>query len=257
MMLKALRLAGAGIALTLGFSVAALAASEGTPEPPELEWHHSGPFGTYDRAAAQRGMQVYKEVCSSCHSLRLVSFRNLTDLGYSADQVKSFAAEYEVTDGPDDAGDMFERPGIPADRFPSPFDNDKAARAANGGALPPDLSLIVKAREGHEDYIHAILAGYSEPPADVELREGMHYNKYFPGGGIGMPPPLFDDQVEYSDGTPATVDQMAKDVTVFLAWAAEPKMEARKQTGIGVIIFLIVLTGLLYAVKRKVWSDLH
>jgi ubiquinol-cytochrome c reductase cytochrome c1 subunit len=169
----------------------------------------------------------------------------------------ALAAEVEVTDGPNDQGEMFQRPGRPSDRFPSPFPNEQAARAANNGAAPPDLSLMVKARAGGADYIHALLTGYSDPPQGVTLMEGMHYNKYFPGHQIAMPPPLNPDQVTYADGTKATVEQMAHDVSAFLAWAAEPELEARKRLGLKVVLFLLILTGLLYVAKRKIWSDVH
>ena len=220
-------------------------------------WKHGGIFGTYDRSAAQRGLQVYREVCAGCHGLALVAYRTLTDLGFSEEEVKAIAAESQFLDGPDASGDMFERPGKPFDKFPSPFANEQAARASNGGAYPPDLSLITKAREDGDDYVYSLLTGFEEAPADMKIAEGMHYNAYFPGHQIAMPPPLTADAVEYSDGTPATVDQMAHDVTVFLTWAAEPKMEQRKTIGLKVILFLLVLAGLFYAVKRKVWSDLH
>jgi cytochrome c1 len=245
------------IALALSALAGTAQAAEGTAPLPSQHWSFSGLFGTYDRAAAQRGLQVYRNVCSACHGLRLVAFRTLEDLGYSEDQVKAIAAEYEVTDGPDDEGEMFTRAGIPADRFVSPFPNDNAARAANGGALPPDLSLMTKARAHGPDYLYALLTGYEEPPADVELMDGQYYNKFFPGNQLAMPPPLTEDAVEYADGTEASVDQMAHDVTVFLNWAAEPELEERKRMGIKVILFLIVLTAMLYAVKRKVWSDVH
>ena len=225
--------------------------------PKDVNWSHDGPFGTYDRASVQRGMQVYREVCASCHSLRQVAFRTLQDIGLNEDEVKAIASEYQIEDGPDDAGDMFERAGKPSDYFPSPFANEQAARASNGGAYPPDLSLIVKARPGHSDYIYSLLTGYSEPPSDVKMSDGMSYNAYFAGHQIAMAPPLSDDLVEYAQGTPATVDQMARDVTSFLAWAGDPHMEARRALGVKVIIFLVLLTLVLYAVKRKVWSDLH
>ncbi|HMA15752.1 MAG: cytochrome c1, partial [Bacteroidota bacterium] len=167
------------------------------------------------------------------------------------------AAEYTITDGPNDEGEMFERPGVASDYFPSPFPNDNAAAAANGGAVPPDLSLMAKARMDGPNYIHALLVGYVEPPADFELAEGTNYNAYFPGHQIAMAQPLYEDSVAYADGTPATVDQMATDVAHFLMWAAEPKLEARKQTGLKVLIFLVVFTGVLYAAKRKVWRDVH
>ncbi len=224
---------------------------------PAQSWSFGGIFGTFDRANSQRGFQVYKEVCTACHSLNQIRFRDLRALGFNEDEVKALAAEIEVTDGPNDEGQMFQRPGRPADRMKSPFPNEKAARAANNGAYPPDLSLIVKARKGGADYLYALLIGYGEAPAGVTIPEGMLYNKYFPGHQIAMPDPLNPDQVTYSDGTKATVDQMAKDVTTFLAWTAEPEMEQRKALGVKVILFLIVLTFLLYAVKRKVWAALH
>lgn len=224
---------------------------------PSLDWSFQGIFGTYDRANLQRGFQVYKEVCSACHSMDFVAFRNLEDLGYSPEEVKAIAAEFTVTDGPDDNGDMFTRPGKPADYFPSPFPNVQAAAAANGGAAPPDLSLVTKRHEAGANYPYAILTGYEEAPADFQVPSGKYYNHYFAGHAIGMAPPLFPDAVEYQDGTKATVQQMAYDVSNFLMWTAEPHMEARKQTGIKAILFLLVFTAILYAVKRKVWKDLH
>lgn len=235
----------------------ALAAGEALP-PPDTDFSFDGPFGTFDRASAQRGFQVYKEVCSNCHSMRLLSYRNLRELGLSDAEVRAIAATVQVQDGPNDDGEMFERPGRPSDRFRSPFTNEKAARAANNGAYPPDLSVITKAREHGADYIHALLTGYSDPPEGFELMEGMNYNKYFAGRQIAMAPPLAGEgQVEFHDGTTATVEQMSKDVTAFLAWAAEPEMEQRKQMGVRIVLFLTVLGGLAYAVKRKVWSDVH
>jgi len=243
-------------AALLSFSVQAQAA-EGKALP-EYSWSFDGVFGKFDRAALQRGYQVYREVCSGCHAMRLVAFRNLADLGYDADQIKAFAAEATVVDGPDEEGEMFERDGKPSDRFPSPFANDKAAAAANGGATPPDLSLMAKARAHGPSYVRALLSvGYEDAPADFEILEGQNYNIYFPGNRIAMAPPLDDDAVEYQDGTEASLDQMAADVAHFLMWTAEPKMEQRKQMGIKVVLFLLVLSGILYAVKRKVWADLH
>jgi ubiquinol-cytochrome c reductase cytochrome c1 subunit len=214
-------------------------------------------LGTFDRAAAQRGFQVYREVCSACHSVDYLAFRNLTALGFSADEVAAVAAEYTVTDGPDDTGEMFERPARPADPIPPPYPNPEAARAANGGALPPDLSLITKARAGGADYVYSLMVGYGEAPAGEAPREGLNYNNYFPGHWIAMPPPLSDGQVSYTDGTEATVPQMAEDVATFLTWAGEPTLEQRKQSGLKVMLFLIVLTGLTYATMRKVWADAH
>jgi ubiquinol-cytochrome c reductase cytochrome c1 subunit len=239
-----------------GLQAGAAQAAEGK-ELPARDWSFSGIFGQYDRGAMQRGFQVYREVCSGCHSLKMIAFRNLEALGYGEDEIKTIAADYSVVDGPDDEGEMFDRPGLPSDRIPSPFANAKAAAAANNGAVPPDLSLMTKARDGGADYLHALLTGYTDPPDGMELLDIQSYNLYFPGNVTAMAPPLFEDAVEYGDGTPATVEQMATDVTTFLAWAAEPEMEERKRMGIKVILFLLVLTGLLYAVKRKVWADLH
>ena len=224
---------------------------------PQEKWSFDGPFGTYDRASLQRGFQVYKQVCSACHGLQYLSYRNLVDIGLTELQVKALAAEVTVNDGPNDDGEMFERPGLPSDHFKSPFANEKAARAANGGALPPDLSLIIKARHDGANYVHALLTGYEKPPADIKVNPGQYYNKYFPGHQIGMPPPLNSEgQVTYIDGTKATVDQMSQDVTNFLTWAAEPKMEDRKAMGVKVMLFLIVFAGIMYAVKRKIWKGL-
>jgi ubiquinol-cytochrome c reductase cytochrome c1 subunit len=226
-------------------------------EPLKMAWPHEGIFGTFDRAAAQRGFQVYREVCSACHGLTYVAFRNLTELGFSEDQVRALAAEYTVPGGPDDTGEMVERSALPADPIPPPYPNEQAARAANGGALPPELSLITKARAGGSDHVYSVLVGYEEPPADVEPRESLYYNAYFPGHWIAMPPPLQDGQVTYADGTEATVPQMAADVTEFLTWAGEPTLEQRKQTGLKTMLFLIVFTGLCYATMRKVWAHAH
>jgi ubiquinol-cytochrome c reductase cytochrome c1 subunit len=247
----------AGVALALATALAPAAdAAEGVALP-EQHWSFDGVFGTFDRAQLQRGFQVYKEVCALCHSLSLVAIRDLTDLGYSAEEVKAFAATYTVTDGPNDEGEMFERPGLPSDRFPAPYANEEAARFAFGGAYPPDLSLIGKNRVGGPDYLVALLTGYHEPPADATPVEGKFYNAYFPSRWISMPPPLSEGGVTFADGTPATVEQQATDAAAFFLWAAEPKLEVRKQTGVKVMLFLVVLTGLLYAAKRKIWSALH
>jgi ubiquinol-cytochrome c reductase cytochrome c1 subunit len=232
-------------------------AAGNTPKPPAQSWSFSGMFGTFDRAAAQRGLQVYREVCAACHSLRLVHFRQLSGLGYKEAQIKALAAEVEVTDGPNDEGEMFDRKGTPADKFPSPFANAKAAAASNNGKAPPDLSLMVKARIGGADYLHGLLNGYEAAPAGFKVPEGGAYNKYFPGHVIAMAAPLSDDAIEYQDGTKATVAQMATDVSTFLAWAAEPELEERKSMGIKVLLFLLIFTGLLFAVKRKIWEDVH
>jgi ubiquinol-cytochrome c reductase cytochrome c1 subunit len=242
----------AGIAL----STPALASGDAA-HAPATDWSFKGWFGTFDRGALQRGFQVYTEVCAACHSLRLMSYRNLTDIGFKEDQVKKIAGDVDVIDGPNDDGEMFERPGRPGDKFKSPFPNANAARAGNNGALPPDLSLMVKARLGGADYMHALMTGYRDAPKGFEVGEGMSYNAYFSGNQIAMPSPLSVDVVEYADGTKATVDQMSRDVTTFLAWAAEPEMEERKRLGVKVILFLLVLTGMLYALKRKIWADIH
>lgn len=241
--------------LTLGLMSGAQA-SEGVALPKQ-DWSFYGIFGTYDRAAAQRGYQVYKEVCAACHAMHLVSFRNLQDLGFSEDEVKAIAASYKVTDGPNDAGEMFERAARPSDKFVSPFPNENAARASNNGAYPPDLSLIAKARVGGPDYLYALLTGYEKAPADVQLLDGQHYNKYFAGHKIAMPQPLNDGQVTFADGTQASISNMAHDVAVFLNWTAEPELERRHRLGVQVILFLIVATGFFYAAKRRVWADLH
>ena len=250
----------AGAVLTLGLSMAAIGGGEAAEAtaPPELDWSFSGLFGTFDRGSAQRGLEVYKQVCASCHGMDLLPYRALTGIGLSAEQVEALAESHEVQACCTDEGEPFTRPGKPADRFVSPYPNEQAARFANNGALPPDLTLINKARLGGADYLHAVLTGYEEnPPEGVTLMPGMYYNKYFPGHQIGMPPPLSDGLVTYSDGTEATVDQQARDVTTFLAWAAEPETEQRRAMGVKVLLFLIVLTAYLYALKRKIWADVH
>ena len=243
-----------GLALLNGTAVSIAAEAE---HPEAQDWQFTGPFGKFDVAAIQRGLQVYLEVCSACHGLNQIAYRNLLDLGFNADVVKAIAAEYEVTDGPDDNGDMFERPARPSDKFVLPFANEKAARASNNGAFPTDLSLLAKAHPAGPDYIFAILTGFDDPPEKVELGDGMNYNPYFSGKQIAMAQPLFEDSVEYSDDTKATVEQMAWDVANFLHWTAEPEMEDRKRIGWKVVLFLLVLSALLYATKRKVWSSVH
>jgi ubiquinol-cytochrome c reductase cytochrome c1 subunit len=231
--------------------------ADATPSAPHVPWSFDGPFGTFDRAALQRGFQIYSEVCSNCHSMNLLSYRDLSALGYTEDQIKAIAAQKEVTDGPNDQGAMFQRPAQPADHFVAPFANEKAARAANNGALPPDLSVIIKAREGGADYVHGILTGFTAPPAGFPMGDGMQYDTYFPGHQIAMPQPLSDNTVSFADGTPALLDEEARDVATFLTWASEPTMEERKRTGAKVVIFLLALTGVLYGAKRRVWSKLH
>ena len=223
------------------------------------DWSFEGIFGTFDRSSLQRGYQVYQEVCSGCHSIQHLSYRNLSEKGgpeFSLDEAKAIAAQFEVTDGPNDDGEMFTRPRRLSDKFVNPFPNIQAATAANGGAYPPDMSVLVKARKGGADYIYSLLLGYEEVPAGYELDDGVYYNKYIPGNKIMMSKPLSEGAVEYSDGTQATEAQMAKDVVTFLTWAAEPNLEARHKMGFKVFIFLIILLTLVYFSKQKVWSRL-
>jgi len=196
-------------------------------------------------------------VCSACHSLNRIAFRNLTEIGFSEAEVKALAASYQIHDGPNDQGDMFDRPGKPSDYFVPPHANEQAARAAHNGAYPPDLSLIIKAREDGPNYIYSLLTGYAAAPADMKMADGQNYNPYFPGGKLAMPQPLNEGQVTYSDGTKATVDQMARDVVTFLQWAAEPEMEARKQMGIKALIYLAIFTAFMYVAKRNIWRRIH
>ena len=253
----ALALAGA-VALPMTADNAK-AAGEAKP-PVNHSWSFEGVFGRYDRAQLQRGFRVYKDVCASCHGMELVAFRNLAEPGgpgFTEDQVKVIAADFLVTDGPNEDGDMFEREGTPADRFPPPFPNENAARAANGGAYPPDFSVLAKARPQGPDYLASLLKGYVDPPEGEEGLPGQYYNLYFPGHWFAMAPPLFDEMVEYTDGTPMTVEQYAEDVTAFMMWAAEPKLEERKRMGFQVMIFLLVLAIMMYFTKRKVWSNIE
>jgi ubiquinol-cytochrome c reductase cytochrome c1 subunit len=223
----------------------------------ERDWSFNGPFGTFDKAAMQRGFQVYREVCAGCHSLEYIAFRNFADLGYNEAEIKAIAAEYEVEDGPNDDGEMFMRPGIPADRMPSPYPNDNAARAGNGGALPPDLSLIAKARANGPDYLYSLLIGYKEAPASLTVPDGMYYNDAYPGHLIAMPQPLYGDDVTYADGADASIEGVSADLTQFLMWAAEPKLEARKRIGVAVVFFLSIFVILSILAKRRVWADVH
>jgi len=258
--------------------------------PVRQSWSFSGPFGIYDTAQLQRGYKIYKEVCATCHSMINLKFRNLSEPGgpnFSEGQVEALAATFKVQDGPNEQGEMFERPGRPADPFPKPFANDALARLANGGALPPDQSVIAKARSYEPynwfpadvlygiwaiitqyqtqgpDYISALLQGYKDPPPGFDLQPGQNYNEIIPGNRIAMPKPLTDGQVEYPKGpdgkpvVPETVEQYSKDVAAFLMWAAEPRLDQRKRTGMAVMIFLLVLTALMYFVKKKVWADVH
>ncbi|EDQ91284.1 uncharacterized protein MONBRDRAFT_23528 [Monosiga brevicollis MX1] len=224
--------------------------------PPAYPWEHNGLLSTFDHASIRRGHQVYQQVCSACHSMELIAYRNLVGVCYNEDEAKELAAEQMFEDGPDDAGNMFKRPGKLADYFPKPFPNEEAARAANGGAYPPDLSLIVKARHGREDYIFSILTGYCDAPAGVELRDGLYFNPYFSGQAIGMAPPLYNEQIEFEDGTPASVSQMAKDVVTFLTWAAEPEHDDRKRMGMKSIVLLSFVAAGLWYYKRHKWTVL-
>jgi ubiquinol-cytochrome c reductase cytochrome c1 subunit len=224
--------------------------------PKQLKWEFDSIFGRFDRASSQRGYQVYREVCSSCHSLSLVSYRNLADIGFGEKEIKQIASESLVEDGPNDEGDMFERSGLPSDKFAAPYANENAARASNGGAYPPDLSLMVKARGDGANYIYSLLTGYSQAPEGFEMAEGKQFNPYFEGHQIAMPSPLSDDlQVEYRDGTYATKEQMAMDVVNFLQFTAEPETEARKKMGLRTMLFLGILFVILLAAKKAVWKQ--
>lgn len=263
------------IAGLVSFSGLALAI-DSSKDAEHISFSFEGPFGKFDRAQLQRGYKVYKEVCSTCHSMKFVAFRNLADKGgptFTEEQVKSLAATFTVKDGPDKDGNMFDRPGMSSDYLPSPFANDAAAGAANGGAIPPDLSLITKSREGWHgtfnqlvngiggpQYVYSLLTGYEEPTEEEKKSapEGKHFNPVFVGGHwISMPPPLADGQVTFDDGAPNTLKDEARDVAAFLAWTAEPKMEERKQTGFTVLIYLAILAGLMFFVKKKIWKDQH
>lgn len=268
--LKAIALAGLTLASvsTLGL------AAGGQKDAKHIAFSFDGAFGTFDRGQLQRGFKVYKEVCAGCHSMNLVSFRNLSEGGiFTEEQVKALAATYTVKDGPNADGEMFERPGLPSDRIPAPYANEEASKAANGGAYPPDMSLLTKSRPGWygtfnqlwngiggPQYVYSVLTGYEEPSGDLvkEQPEGKYYNPYFGSGHwIGMALPLADGQVEFNDGAPSTIDAMARDVSAFLAFTADPNMESRKQTGFMVMIYLALLSVLLFFVKKKVWADLH
>ncbi|MFM9847731.1 MAG: cytochrome c1 [Hyphomicrobiaceae bacterium] len=279
---RAKGLIGGALVFALGASMA-FAAGE-TIHIDRQSWSFAGVRGHFDEAQLQRGFQVYKEVCATCHGLKRISFRNLAEPGgpeFSAEGVKGLAESYRVEDGPNDQGKMFQRPGRPSDAIPSPYKNEQEARAVQNGAYPPDLSLIIKARsagentsvfatvgsmlrdipsgyqEGGADYVYALLTGYANPPADMTLAQGMTYNRAFPGHQIAMVPPLQPGQVKYEDGTQATVEQYAKDVTAFLAWAGDPKLEERKRMGVLVLLYLLVTAVLVYAAKRRLWAKVH
>ena len=224
---------------------------------PKHDWSFEGFTGTFDRSALQRGYKVYREVCSGCHSMKLLYYRDLIDIGFSPEQVKAIAAEYTVIDGPDDEGSMFERPAKPSDRFVGPFANDQEARFNNNGAYPPDLSVIVKARKIGVNYLYNLLLGYTEAPENFEIGEGMYYNQWVNGNQIAMAPPLDEGYVDYDDGTNNTLPQLAEDVVTFLKWSAEPELEVRKNMGIKVILFFIIFGIIIYFVKRRLWRNVH
>ena len=274
---KSLLLTAALAAGLLGAAILPGFAQEAeNPLPTKQSWSFHGPFGKFDTQQLQRGYQIYRTVCSNCHSMHDVAFRNLSQPGgpqFTDSQVKALAASFKVIDGVDDSGSPAERAGRPSDYFPSPFPNEAAARAANGGALPPDMSVLAKARSFEEgglwfllapftqyqedgvDYIHAILNGYKDsPPAGFKLPDGKYYNVYFPGHAISMPPPLSDGVVEFTDGSPATLEQYSKDIAAFLMWAAEPKLDERKRTGFDALVFLIVFASLLFLIKKRIWA---
>ena len=259
--MRSIIVSGAIALAALGLGASAIAADE--PELKEQHWHFKGPFGTYDRAAAQRGFQVYKEVCSACHSLSLLSYRNLEQLGLNEAQVKGIAAEFQVPDIGDD-GSAIDRPARPSDHFKKPFPNELAAAAANGGKAPPDLSVMIKARPGGADYVYSLLTGYvpfdqlkPEQIKEFHVTKDDNFNLYYPGHRIAMPPPLSDGKVQFIDGAKNDLQSEVSDVVEFLAWASEPHLEARNRTGIRVVLFLLVMAGFMYAVKRAVWADKH
>ena len=234
-------------------------AEETNTDYAKTNWSFKGIFGTFDRASLQRGYQVYQEVCSGCHSVQHLSYRNLSEKGgpeFSIEEAKAIASQFEVEDGPNSDGEMFNRPGRLSDKFVKPYPNVQASTAANGGAYPPDMSVLAKARAGGADYIYSLLLGYEEAPSGFELDDGVYYNKYMPGNKIKMSAPLSDELVEYSDGTQSTTTQMAKDITTFLVWAAEPHLESQHRMGFKAIIYLIILFTLVYMSKQKVWSRL-
>lgn len=242
--------------LVLLISYTTYASEKEMPNLKQMVWPFDGIFGKVDKQAAQRGFQVYKEVCGACHGLYNLSYRHLKDIGFSEAEIKEIARSYSIKDGPNDQGEMFERQALPSDKFIRPYPNEQAARAANNGAYPPDLSLIIKARTNGANYIYSLLTSYVDPPAHFKLTAGLYFNPYFTNSQIAMPPPLTDGQVTYIDGTVDTVDQMARDVTIFLQWAAEPEMGHRKSIGLKVIFFLVIFTIFFYVSKNRIWSKI-
>ncbi len=258
-MKKLLKIYLTTIFLTLSIQNITYSAGESYPLLKQ-DWSFKSFFGTFDRASLQRGYQVYTEVCASCHSLKYVSYRNLAEKGgpeFSIEQAKAIASNFEVTDGPNNDGEMFTRPAKLSDKFVLPYANDQEAKLSNGGAYPPDMSVLVKARAGGADYIYSVILGYEDPPEGMKLDDGVYYNKYMYGNKIKMPPQLYDDLVTYADGTPATPEQMAKDITTFLAWTAEPKLEERHKFGFRAIIYLVILTILVYFSMKRIWSRIE
>ncbi|XP_075529971.1 cytochrome c1 [Dermacentor variabilis] len=246
---------GAGVAGVIYALNESVKASDLVLHPPKLAWPHKETvISSLDHASIRRGYEVYKQVCAACHSMRYVAYRNLVGVSHTEAEAKAEAESVQIVDGPDDQGNMFERPGKLSDYFPNPYPNDEAARAANNGALPPDLSFITNARHGGEDYIFYLLTGYCDPPAGVKMQEGQYYNPYFPGGAIGMAQALYNEAIEYSDGTPATASQMAKDVTTFLKYCTEPEFDDRKRMFIKVMMILTVLTAVTWYYKRFKWT---
>jgi len=224
---------------------------------PDHKWSFEGIIGTFDKAALQRGFKVYREICSGCHSMRLLYYRDLIDIGFSEEEVKAIASDYTVVDGPNDDGEMFERDAKPSDHFVGPFANDQEARVSNNGSLPPDLSVISKARVNGANHLYNLLLGYTEPPENFEVAEGMYYNQWMSGNQIAMAPPLDEGYVDYDDGTENTLPQLAEDLVTFLVWSAEPELEARKKLGIKVILFFIIFGIVVYFTKRRLWRDVH
>ena len=220
-------------------------------------WSFEGIFGRYDNSTLQRGLQIYQEVCSACHGMKRLRFRELKDLGFTNDQIKQYAKTFEILDGPNELGEMFLRPGEPSDTFVSPYKNKEEAKASFGGSYPPDLSLLTKAIKNGPDYIYSLLTGYEDPPKEFKLTDGLYYNPYYDGKVIAMPPPLYDNAIEYIDGTNASLDQLSYDIVHFLNWAAEPKLQQRKSLGLKVLLFLIVLTLLLYVTMKEIWSRIE
>ena len=238
------------------FSLGLNAGETSSEKLPKHDWSFDGITGTFDRAALQRGYKVYREVCAGCHSMKLLYYRDLIDIGFTEEQIKVIASDYTVLDGPNYEGEMFERPAKLADKFVSPYSNDQEARLSNNGSYPPDLSVIVKARKGGADYIYNLLIGYIDPPSDLEIGEGMYYNKWMDGNQIAMPAPLYDGSVDYDDGTDTTAQQLAEDVTTFLKWTAEPELEERKRLGIKVILFFVIFGVVVFLLKKRMWREI-